>query len=179
MARRRKTERKTEVFGEVKVYAGRHKADLMRMEDPDGHGVIVVQRVNDGSTLERWRKAGRISDAQYLAGKDYERDFYSARLNAKYTQQRLESVRGGQQDPEWLYRAKERFAAVCGALGALEGDVAWFVLGEGLSLRDYALRCRNAGRPMHRQTAGGLLLAALERLAVHYGHVQSIGQKGS
>lgn len=161
--------RQSEVIGQTYINNGQVRVDIMS-GDKDSETPAELLRVCDGSTLERWRNKGRLSDPQYLAGRDYQRDFYRAHLSANYAKQTLERVQGAHTDGDQLQMARDRFYRAHGTLGASEADVVWFVLGEGLSLTEYAMRRDRALKNVNRHIAGGLLLAGLERLAKHYGH---------
>lgn len=166
----KKPVRETEIIAETTINNGRQTADIMRMGDINDGTPVQVLKVNDGSTLERWRKKGRLSAEQYLAGCDYYRDFYRARVGANYARGAMERVQEVRTDHEHVMVAREKFRQVCAALGPLEGDVLWNVVGEGKSLREYEQQCQIKLWSTNRQIAAGLMLAGLDRLARHYGH---------
>ena len=169
------TPRKTEIIGEATINNGHNRADVMRMGDIEDGTPVQVLKVNDGTTLERWRKRGRLNDAQYLAGCDYQRDFYRAHMVANYRRQRLERIQAATANDDVIAIAREKFRNVCKCLGPLEADVIWYVVGEGLSLREYEQRCQTKTWTTNRHIAAGLLIAGLDRLARHYGHAQAPG----
>jgi hypothetical protein len=162
--------RKTEIIAETTVNNGHNRADIMRMGDIEDGTPVQVLKINDGTTLERWRKRGRLTDAQYLAGCDYTHDFYRAHIGANYARQRLDRIQTSASDEDHVASAREKFRNVCKSLGPLEGDVLWHVVGEGLSLREYEQRCHTKTWTTNRHIAAGLMIAGLDRLARHYGH---------
>ena len=166
----KKPMRETEIIGETKINNSKVSADIMRMGDIEDGTPVQVLMVNDGTTLERWRKRGRLSDAQYLAGCDYRRDFYHAHVGANYRKQRFELIQTHISDDDNIAIAREKFRNVCRALGPLEGDVIWHVVGEGVSLREYEQRCLTKSWTTNRHIAAGIMIAGLDRLARHYGH---------
>lgn len=161
-------ERKTEVFGETVINNGQQHADLMRMPDPDDGTPVTVARVNDGSTLERWRKRGLIDDLMYQGGTLYHRDWYASRIGPVIAKQVLERVQATPSDHDWQAVARSRFADVENKLTPSQSHIAWYVLGEELSLREYAQRQKSGGKVMDRQKAGGILHSALEALVDIY-----------
>lgn len=162
-------QRQSEVIGETLINNGQIRVEILS-GDQDSETPAELLRVCDGSTLERWHNKGRLSHEQYLAGRDYQRDFYSAHLSSNYAKQNLHRVQGAPSEGDRLQLARDRFYQAHGDLGPAEGDVVWFVIGEGLSLTEYAQRKSRSLRSVNRHMAGGLLLAALDRLAKHYGH---------
>src|SRR5260370_1165017 len=103
----------------------------------------------------------------------------------KQTKRRRDRVRkradaggGGQGEiSDFVVAARERVRAALVSLGfavgtdrgSWTGKAAWWVLGCGQTLEEFSARMRWGGVPMHVQKAAGLVIAALDRLALHYG----------
>lgn len=66
-------------------------------------------------------------------------------------------------------RRVSRAMDALGGHGSPGGCCAWFVLGEGLSLKDWAQREGWKGKALKPHTAAGILLGVLGTLASHYG----------
>lgn len=167
---------KTEIHGQQSVYGGRHTADIMRISDPHTGVPVTVTRVRDGNVLDDWLAKGKISRQLWSAGSDFRGQFYRAGLGGRFSTLRLT---GGGGDPEALAelihgdaQARQGLDKAFRALGPAQSDIAWFVLGEELSLRRYAERCRVRNMPMTPDRAAGLLFGTLETLAIHYGHME-------
>jgi hypothetical protein len=127
-------------------------------------------------TLERMTRAGTISAEQRDAGERFREDFARAHLEP-LTVPRLDRI-PGQHTPldtsNTVIGAREAIHRALLTLGGMTtpvAEVAWAVLGEGRTLKEWcALRPwgRN-GRGMKPETASGILIAALSLLASHYG----------
>jgi hypothetical protein len=143
----------------------------VRETDPDGR-IVAHHRVVD--TLGRMLKAGTITHVMVDAGRTFERHFILAQLDPR----RAPDVRripgnGSEPDPGAIgLAAREQVHRALRTLGghdAALGSVAWFVLGCGCSLREWTLRQGWNGRQLRPEQATGVLIAALDLLAGHYG----------
>lgn len=169
--------RETEVFGHKPIHHGRHSADIPRMPDPQSGVPVTVTRVRDGNVLDGWLVKGRIDRGLWNAGNDFRAHFYRAGLNGRYAAAGLEA--GGRGDAEAFAdmmmgdaMARRSMDRAFGVLGPAQSDIAWFVLGEEYTLRRYAERCRVRRMSMTPDRAAGILVATLETLALHYGHME-------
>ena len=64
--------------------------------------------------------------------------------------------------------AKRRVNAAMAILGKLAGDAVWSVIGEDMSLREFAQRQAANGRPISVNEVKGRLNSGLDILADHY-----------
>ena len=172
----RAVDRKTEIHGKQSIYGERHTADIMRISDPQTGVPVTVKRVRDGNVLDDWLSKGRINRALWNAGSDFRSQFYRAGLGGRFS---TLSLTGGGGEPEAFaelihgdVKARQGLDRTFRALGPAQSDIAWFVLGEELSLRRYAERCCVRNISMNPDRAAGLLLGTVETLAIHYGHME-------
>ena len=143
----------------------------VREVDPDGR-IVVHHRVVD--TLGRMLKAGTITDHMAEAGRKFERQFILAQLDPlRAPDVRRVPGNGREADPgDTSLAAREQVHRALRALGGYDGamgSVVWHVLGAGCSLREWTLRQGWNGRQLRPEQATGVLIAALDLLAVHYG----------
>jgi hypothetical protein len=143
----------------------------VRETDPEGR-IVVHHRVVD--TLGRMLKAGTITHVMVDAGRTFERQFILAQLDPlRAPDVRRVPGNGREADPgDACLAARERVHRALRALGghdAAPGSVAWQVLGCGCSLREWTLRRAWGGRQLRPEQATGVLIAALDLLAGHYG----------
>ena len=143
----------------------------VRQVDPGGHP-RVHHRVVDN--LARLFHAGVITSEQYDAARAFEVAFAAAGLDPLRARQ-LDTVAGSgchrPQPTEWQALARRRVAIAIDALGGHHSPAAsctWCVIGNQLSLRQWALRQRWGGRPVRPDQAQGVLVAALGVLATHF-----------
>jgi hypothetical protein len=143
----------------------------VRETDPDGK-IVVHHRVVD--TLGRMLKAGTITGPMAEAGRKFGRQFILAQLDPlRAPDVRRVPGNGREADPgDTSLAAREQVHRALRALGgdhAALGSVAWHVLGCGCSLREWTLRQGWNGRQLRSEQATGVLIAALDLLAGHYG----------
>jgi hypothetical protein len=143
----------------------------VRETDPDGR-IVLHHRVVD--TLGRMLKADTISEPMAEAGRKFQRQFIMAQLDplrapdiARIPGNGREADLGdiGIAAREQVHRA---LRAIGGHDGAM-GSVVWHVVGANYSLREWTLRQGWNGRQLRPEQATGVLIAALDLLAVHYG----------
>ena len=108
------------------------------------------------------------------AGRTFERQFILAQLDPlRAPDIRRVPGNGREPDPDDMtLGARQRVHAAMQALGGHDGplgSVAWHVLGCGCSVRDWALRQGWGARRVRQEQAQGMLIAALDLLAGHYG----------
>lgn len=143
----------------------------VRELDPEGQ-VVVHHRVVD--TLGRMLKAGTITAPMVDAGRRFQRQFILAHLDPLRAPD-IRRVPGNGREPDPDDRTLGARRQVHGALRSLGGhdgplgSVAWHVLGCGASIREWALRQGWGGRLVRQEQAQGMLIAALDLLAGHYG----------
>lgn len=143
----------------------------VRETDPEGR-IVVHHRVVD--TLARMLKTGTISHVMAEAGRKFERHFILAQLDPLRAPDICRIPGNGRQaDPDDIgVAAREQVHDALRALGGHDGamgSVVWHVLGAGCSLREWTLRQGWNGRHLRPEQATGVLIAALDLLAGHYG----------
>jgi hypothetical protein len=142
------------------------------------HGVnpggrpVVHHRVIDN--LARLFQAGVITSEQYHAARAFEAAFAAAGLDPLRARP-LDTVAGSgchsPQPTEWQALARRRVAIAIDALGGHHSPAAsciWCVIGNQMSLRQWALRQRWGGRPVRPDQAQGVFVAALGVLAAQF-----------
>lgn len=178
----RKNKPRSEIVAEVEVLNGRHKADLMRMECPETGAPIMVARVKDADVLDEWMSKGLITAPQAMGGADFRSQFHRARLAGRYGSVRLDSSRGGGPGGvadiiDCDASAYKSIKSALDRLGPMMANCVWFLIGEGYTIKEFALRCSARGQSMPPERARGLLLGALDILAIHYGHASRMAAK--
>ena len=145
--------------------------EQVRELDPDRRPV-VHHRVID--SLARLFHAGVITSEQYRAARAFESAFAAAGLDPLRARP-LDTVAGSgcynRQPTEWQALARRRVAIAVDALGGHHSPAAsciWCVLGNHMSLRQWALRQRWGGRPVRPDQAQGVLVAALAVLVAQF-----------
>jgi hypothetical protein len=143
----------------------------VRELDPEGK-IVVHPRLVD--TLALMHKSGRISEPMLDAGRWFQRQFIIAQLDPLRAAD-IARIPGNGREPDPGDTTLGARRQVHGALRTLGGQygplgsVAWHVLGCGSSVRDWALKQGWDGRLVRREQAAGMLIAALDLLAEHYG----------
>lgn len=125
-------------------------------------------------TLDQMLRQEAINAAQWSAGREFGEHFQHARLNPLHCPD-LGRIPGqaGQGMADSIVYARESVARAIrqlGGHGSPAGECAWWVLGAGMTLREWAHREGWQGRPLRPQTASGILIGTLGVLAVVYGH---------
>jgi hypothetical protein len=168
---------KPEALGPQTLYGGRAVGELVREADPDGNVTVHVRR-RDTYAHERLRAQGTIPAALMEAGETFrvamERGQLAGRMPAVDL---FKSARNtGSLDDDVVFFARDRVHKALGALGyepgrgrmPLSAEAVWHMVGCGATPEDFCIRCRGLGWRMSEQKAIGLLIGALERLALHY-----------
>jgi hypothetical protein len=143
----------------------------VREKDPDGR-IVVHHRTVD--TLGKMLRAGTITPEMHDAAKDFQAAFILANLDPIRALPILR-VPGTGREPELNDRqlhARRRVHEALQALGGLSspaGSCVWHVVGLQRSVREWATRQGWNGRPVDRNQAQGILVAALGMLAAHGG----------
>ena len=64
--------------------------------------------------------------------------------------------------------AKRRINEAMAVLGKFAGDAVWSVIGEDMSMREFAQRQATSGRPISVNEVKGRMISGLDILADHY-----------
>ena len=126
---------------------------------------------------------GTISPEMAQAGRQFQRLFHAAGLHGggggetaavpRDRGRRFGARRGG-DDLERVVDARaalHRAVTMLGGHGSPGGRAVWFVIGEGVSIRDHARRTRwGVGRSMTEEVVRGVLIAGLGVLAGAWGN---------
>ena len=171
---------KSEKLTEIAVNNGHDQAFMTRELDPQG--AIVVHPVKKSVYVhERWHDLGSIDHEMYDAAERFRKDFERGHLEGRYaTIDLFRSSGGGAGDvSDVVAEARGRIHAALFSLGArksgksLSQSCAWFVVGCGMTLEQWSLRMRTSGETMAEAKAAGVLYGALEKLAWHYGIINT------
>lgn len=140
----------------------------------DGKGGMTRGRAaRDSDTIARLLGNGTISLRLATAARHFQQLFHLAQLDGIQAA-RLERMPAGQAGDNLAQLGARRLVArAIGALGghgALGASAVWYVVGVGDSVKDWAQRQRlGRSRMLNERTAMGILIAALEALAAHFG----------
>lgn len=169
----KRTERAEVIAGDLEIYAGRHRADLIRNVDPDTGGPVQHLRVRDQWPLDRMQASGAIDADQYEAGRRFRDAFDRASfhgIKAMDPAKPFVQASAVERLPaDAVAGARESVNRAISALGPVGGACIWHVVGQGDPVAAWVGRQRAAGIPMNPDRALGILSAALSTLAAHYG----------
>jgi hypothetical protein len=133
---------------------------------------ITVLRQMRGDPLARLHTHRQIDEAQYYAGRRYQRDCEAVERGVRALDPTRERVDGGVM-PEPLSerqaRARKRLVALEGVLGRTMHRVIRAVLVDGMSMETVAARLFNREGEVSAKYYGRLFRDALDVLAVEYG----------
>ena len=143
----------------------------IRDADPETGTPVRHRRAVD--TLGMMLSNGTITPEMHEAGCIFRTLFHSAAIDNMATSQliRLPSSTAGMISNRQL-DARRRVTSALDALGGHDspaGSSIWFVVGLEMSVREWAARRGWSGRPVPQPIAGGILVAALGILAMHFG----------
>jgi hypothetical protein len=143
----------------------------IRDADPETGTPVRHRRAVD--TLGMMLSNGTITPEMHEAGCIFRTLFRSAALDGMSTSQ-LIRLPGSTVD-RLSNRQLDARRRVFTAMDALGGDDSpavsciWFVVGLEMSVREWSARSGWSGRPVSQPIAGGILVAALGVLAMHFG----------
>lgn len=146
-------------------------SEPIRGTDPETGSPVQHRRAVD--TLGLMLANGNITEQMNEAGQIFRTLFRSAALDGIATSQ-LIRLAGATSDAMSSRQidARRRVAEALDALGGHDspaGSCIWFVVGLEMSVREWAARRGWSGRPVPQPIAGGILVAALGMLAMHFG----------
>jgi hypothetical protein len=146
-------------------------SEPIREADPETGGPVQHRRAVD--TLGLMLANGNITPQMHEAGCIFRTLFHSAAIDGIATSQFVRL--GGATADNMSVRqvdARRRVARALDALGGHDspaGSCVWFVVGLEMSVREWAVRQGWSGRPVPQPIAGGMLVAGLGILAMHFG----------
>ena len=113
-----------------------------------------------------------IEPRHHAAATQYAFDFEAANLRGRYGVMDMERVDRSTTDNDGaisrIVDAKRRINKAMAVLGNFAGDAIWSVIGEDMSLREYATRKATSGRPISVNEVKGRVMTGLDILADHY-----------
>ena len=149
------------------------RVTLVPEQIADARGDIGRPYRADG-LLDRLYERGDISERDRAAGEEFHRLFVAAISPALQAADLLREV-GSQGSTHGAVYAQEAYRKLYEALDALGRDgspcrlCAWYVLGEQVTISEWARREGWSGRPLRDEVAKGILIAMLPMLADHFG----------
>lgn len=146
-------------------------SEPVREADPETGSPVQHRRAVD--TLGQMLANGTITPQMHEAGSIFRTLFRSAAIDSMSTSQliRLPGSTADRLSNRQL-DAHRRVLAALDALGGHDspaGSCIWFVVGLEMSVREWAARRGWSGRPVPQPIAGGMLVAGLGILAMHFG----------
>jgi hypothetical protein len=176
MAGKRKQRRSTpgvEDLSKPSKWRLQHGAFSEPIRDTDPETGSPVQHRRAVDTLGMMLTNGTITPQMHEAGQIFRTLFRSAALDGIATSQ-LVRLSGATADGMTSRQidARRRVAEALDALGGHDspaGSCVWFVVGLEMSVREWAARRGWNGKPLPQPIAGGMLVAALGILAMHFG----------
>ncbi len=173
MAGKRKPKRVIEDLAKPSKWRLQHGDFSGPTRDADPETGSPVQHRRAVDTLGQMLLNGTITPQMHEAGCIFRTLFRSAALDSIATTQ---FVRLGAATADTMsvrqVDARRRVARALDALGGHDspaGSCVWFVVGLEMSVREWAARRGWSGRPVPQPIAGGMLVAGLGILAMHFG----------
>ena len=143
--------------------------DLIVIEETAAAGKYRQRRIG---LTERWMRDEVIEPRHHAAATQYAFDFEAANLRGRYGVMDMERVDRSTTDNDGaisrIVDAKRRINKAMAVLGNFAGDAIWSVIGEDMSLREYATRKATSGRPISVNEVKGRVMTGLDILADHY-----------
>lgn len=170
--RKAKTSKRDEALGPSK-WRLQHGGFSEPVREADPETGVPVQHRRAVDTLGMMLANGNITPQMHEAGCIFRTLFRSAAIDSMATSQLIYlpgSTAGAMSNRQ--VDARRRVLAAMDALGGHDspaGSCAWFVVGLEMSVREWAARRGWSGRPVPQPIAGGMLVAALGILAMHFG----------
>ena len=127
-------------------------------------------------TVDALEKKGRIDHKAAAGARKFEAIFQAASLHGLASRDPCLMPGGrhtGNAEPHRILHARDQVWEAVRALGGIGtpgANIAWDVLGLGMTIKAHAVRCQfGNGRSLNPMTATGILVQACFTLAVHYG----------
>ena len=159
-------------------------AALRQVTELDPNGVEVTHH-RTVDTLGLMLDSGVITSAMHAAARDFQAAFTIAcfdnmpKVNPMLMARSPLAAHHVGDLSDTQIAARERVARALDALGghgSPAGSCVWHVVGMQTSIREWATRRGWGGRPVRRESAQGILVAALGVLTKHYG-IRDNGQR--
>ncbi len=173
MAGKRKAKRAIDDLAKPSKWRLQHGdfSEPVREADPETGTPVAHRRAVD--TLGQMLLNSTITPQMHEAGCIFRTLFRSAALDSIATTQfvRLSGVTADTMSGRQL-DARRRVGKALDALGGHDspaGSCVWFIVGLEMSIREWAARRGWSGRPVPQPIAGGMLVAGLGILAMHFG----------
>jgi hypothetical protein len=150
---------------------GRVTRETVQIADAHGNIGSPFRAENLLAQLER---RGDIGARERTAGEKFHELFRIANLDplrAADMGQRIHGANGSHMPhgSEWARGRINDALDALGGHGSPCGSAAWFILGDELSMREWATREGWGGRPIREEVAKGTLIGALGVLVKHFG----------
>lgn len=155
---------------------------------PDGSIVEFVRESDDEEQpVEHFRcvdslaimlRNQTITIQMHDAGRIFEEEFYAAQLSGIKAPSLIKFDQGTRTPDSmtdrcaFAHRRIGKTLEVIGGASSPGGAALWFVVGLGMSVREWAFRQGWNGSPLRADEARGILVASLGVLAKHYGLVR-------
>ena len=121
---------------------------------------------------ERWMRDKVIEPRHHAAATQYAFCFEAAQLRGRYGVMDIERIDRSTSDNDGAIGravdAKRRINEAMAVLGKFAGDAVWSVIGEDMSMREFAQRQATSGRPISVNEVKGRVISGLDILADHY-----------
>lgn len=146
-------------------------SEPVREADPETGTPVAHRRAVD--TLGQMLANGTITPEMHEASCIFRTQFRTAAIDGMSTSQLIRLPgstvdRLSNRQLEARRRVLEAMDAL-GGHGSPAGSCVWFVVGLEMSVREWAARRGWSGRPVPQPIGGGILVAALGILAMHFG----------
>lgn len=130
--------------------------------------ISAPHRVTD--TLTALQRSKKLDQTSFDAGRVFERDFGIANLVGVHAVDwfRAGPGSGPMGQPYRVTLARDRVMSAIrhlGGIGRPQAEVAWHIIGLGMTIRDFAEKKQHGGNPHY---VSGLVVGACASLASHY-----------
>ena len=142
--------------------------DLIVIEETAAAGKYRQRRIG---LTERWMRDEVIEPRHHAAATQYAFDFEAASLRGRYGVMDMERVDRSTADNDGaisrIVDAKRRINKSMAVPGKFADDAIWSVIGEDMSLQEYATGRATSGRPISSNEVKGRFMAGLDILDDH------------
>lgn len=142
----------------------REAKELVLRDAKSGHAV----NAKTISYLQRLEREGVIEYRHVEAGEIFNSLFFKCGLE-RYSTINLFRVLGTAGDETRQIENRQKMRGALEALAGLQASIIWHVCGNEKSLSEWVLNKRGMGARINVNDARGILIAALDKLAKHFG----------